>query len=242
MSRYPHHFLASLALAAGLITAPQSAVGQVPSIADLTAPSCDGAIPGLRIDVGETTWQLDRRYTTSQISQIAGNQGMSLVAGRGTIGLTVAIVNGQGDFESDVRKTSGGRWCATLTSLTLRIGFDGPLTVYAGAEFPDGSCAFNEILRHELGHVQRYKAALADARPLAEDVVLKQMRQQGASATGRTAEAANAALQRIVSKANSAMVSAITDFSLRRNLTIDTPEEYARVYAKCPTSEWMATR
>ncbi len=53
-----------------------------------------------------------------------------------------------------------GRWECASPQLTLTLGFN-PLTVYVAKEFPEGSCAYKEIYRHELRHVETYQAHLA---------------------------------------------------------------------------------
>lgn len=49
-----------------------------------------------------------------------------------------------------------GRWECASPQLVLSYGFN-PLTVFVAREFPEGSCAYNEIYQHELRHVKAYQ-------------------------------------------------------------------------------------
>jgi len=53
-----------------------------------------------------------------------------------------------------------GRWECASPQITLSFGFS-PMTVYVAREFPEGSCAFKEILEHEMRHVEAYRTHIA---------------------------------------------------------------------------------
>ena len=54
-----------------------------------------------------------------------------------------------------------GRWECTSPQITMTYGIS-PVTVYVAKEFPEGSCAYKEILEHEIRHVKTYQKHAAE--------------------------------------------------------------------------------
>lgn len=80
-----------------------------------------------------------------------GKQVLGLTRGNATVSFasqTPAIID------------PSGRWECASPQITLSFGFS-PMTVYVAREFPEGSCAFKEILEHEMRHVEAYRTHIA---------------------------------------------------------------------------------
>lgn len=81
-----------------------------------------------------------------------GKQVLGLTRGNATVSFasqTPAIID------------PSGRWECASPQITLSFGFS-PMTVYVAREFPEGSCAFKEILEHEMRHVEAYRTHIAN--------------------------------------------------------------------------------
>lgn len=53
-----------------------------------------------------------------------------------------------------------GRWECVSPQITLTFGFT-PVTIYVAREFPQGTCAYKEILDHEMRHLKTYQEHMA---------------------------------------------------------------------------------
>lgn len=76
-----------------------------------------------------------------------GKQVLGLTRGNATIGFAT---NTPGIVDPT------GRWECTSPQITLTFGFS-PMTVYVAREFAEGTCAYKEILDHEMRHVVAYQ-------------------------------------------------------------------------------------
>ena len=58
-----------------------------------------------------------------------------------------------------------GRWECSSPQITMTYGIS-PITVYVAKEFPEGSCAYKEILEHEMRHVKTYQTHATEIEKL----------------------------------------------------------------------------
>jgi len=96
-------------------------------------------------------------YNTSYSYKTLNNLGAALAQpGRQVLGLTRgnATASFASKTQSFVDRT--GRWECASPQITLTFGFT-PVTVYVAREFPPGSCAYKEILDHEMRHLKTYQ-------------------------------------------------------------------------------------
>lgn len=105
------------------------------------------------------------------------------------------------------------------------------MTVYVAKEFSKGSCAYNEIYRHELRHVNTYQEHLASINKGLVDTLSDRF------ATGSSWRApVGQTRTRIEKELNERWMPYITREIERvesAQALIDTPEEYARVAETC---------
>jgi len=114
--------------------------------------------------------------------------------------------------------------------IRLSYGFS-PITVYVGREFAKGSCAHDEIYRHELQHVESYQQ---HARAIRDEITqtLKQRFESSTPWYGAPGETATR-LQRELDERWLPYVQRMLDRVKVAQRRIDSPEEYARVAASC---------
>ena len=96
-------------------------------------------------------------YNTSYSYKSLTNVGAALARpGTQVLGLTRG--NSTVRFESSApsRVDTSGRWECISPQITVTYGIS-PITVYVAREFPQGSCAYKEILEHEMRHVKTYQ-------------------------------------------------------------------------------------
>ncbi|KAB2966299.1 hypothetical protein [Zoogloea sp.] len=150
--------------------------------------------------------------------------------GMKVLGLTrgTAIVSFQTRIVSYV--DPGGRWECASPQLTVTYGFS-PMTVYVAREFPQGSCAWNEIHRHELRHVRAYQEHLEGIEPELREALQRRF-VTGDPWRGPVGQARNRIQQELEERWAPYVKRMINKVDLAQAL-IDTPEEYARVASSC---------
>lgn len=119
--------------------------------------------------------------------------------------------------------------CAS-PQITLTVGFK-QMTVYVGKEFPVNSCAYKEILEHEMRHVKTYREHLTKIEKVLQEDINRRF------ATGGVWRGAAGASFALVSKELDErwlpyVNREIQKVELAQRL-IDTPEEYARLSNAC---------
>lgn len=150
--------------------------------------------------------------------------------GMQVLGLTrgTAIVSFQTRIVSYV--DPGGRWECASPQLTVTYGYS-PMTVYVAREFPRGSCAWNEIHRHELRHVRTYQDHLESIEPELREALQKRF-VTGDPWRGPVGQTRNRIQQELEERWAPYVKRMINKVDLAQ-AQIDTPEEYARVASSC---------
>jgi hypothetical protein len=187
---------------------------------ELPAPS----VKLKRLDERET---LNTRYGYRTLT----NLGQKLARpGNTVLGLTRgnAIVKFETSLPSIV--DASGRWECASPQITVSLGFK-PMTVYVAREFPAGSCAYEEIYRHEQRHVKTYQDHLDGLEKTVQETLNRRFATKGPwhGPVGETAvrlqqeldERWLPYLQREIGRVEEAQAQ------------IDTPEEYARIADSC---------
>jgi len=105
-----------------------------------------------------------------------------------------------------------------------------PIVIYVGREFPPNSCAYQEILAHEMRHLNAY----LDHLPKVETVVRAALarRFEGAPFYAPAGQA-RALLQREIDSGWMPYIKAEMGKIERLQAAIDTPQEYARLGKVC---------
>lgn len=201
-------------------------LSQVPS--EARADNCERLPkPTVTLQRHQEAFSLDLRSSFRTLT-LLGPAGTR--PGMQVLGLTrgTAIVSFQTRIVSYV--APGGRWECASPQLTVTYGFS-PMTVYVAREFPKGSCAWNEIHRHELRHVQAYQDHLAGIESELRETLQRRF-VTGDPWRGPVGQARNRIQQELEERWAPYVKRMINKVDQTQAL-IDTPEEYARVASSC---------
>ncbi|MEI7613728.1 MAG: hypothetical protein WCK63_12515 [Betaproteobacteria bacterium] len=155
------------------------------------------------------------------------------------LGLTRGEASVQFEIQSSSLADPSGRWECISPQIKVTYGFS-PMMVYIAREFPKGSCAYNQVIQHELRHVKTYQDHLVSIErditealtrrfvtgtpwrgPVGQTFVLLEKEMQ---------ERWMPYIKREIGRVESAQA------------LIDTPEEYKRVSESCYGEIQMLTR
>jgi hypothetical protein len=232
------------ALAAGLLAAaPSSAAAPAAfpaeSAAEATAAApapgfaarCDEAAHGAADSAGArfTTqgkgWRIDNSLSYRTLTRMKRPH----VAHGWVLGLTHTeshvTVRVDGKLLQDPR---AGLECV-LPHVAVTLTYE-PIVVYIGREFVPGTCAYRELLAHEMRHLKSY----LDALPKVEETVREKLapRVEGRAVLARAGQA-RPMLQREIDGAWLPLIRAEMQGVERRQAAIDSPQEYARLSKVC---------
>lgn len=197
-------------------------------VGSIFAADC-GQLPPSSVSIKrlESPATLNTRFSYQALRRLEDTPGRHEFAVLGlTRGQAVAriLINGRTQVSSD------GRWECASFDLTVEYGFN-PLTIYVAREFPKGSCAHDEIYRHELMHLR----AFTEHAQSIEAEISSTLRQRFERATpwhGQYGEV-NASLQREIDERWLPYLKRLLDGVKPAQRQIDSPQEYARIAASC---------
>ncbi len=150
--------------------------------------------------------------------------------GQQVLGLTRGKAVVQFASEMPTYRDPTQRWECFSPQITLTIGFS-PMTVYVAKEFPEGSCAYQEIYAHEQRHVKTYQAHLASME-ISLGETLRRRFATGRPWRGEQGEARAQLLREIQERWTPYVQREFTRGDAAQAL-LDTPEEYERVASSC---------
>lgn len=105
-----------------------------------------------------------------------------------------------------------------------------PVVIYVAREFPAGSCAYKEILNHELRHMNAYMQHLPKVEKTVREALAKRFQDKPLYAPSGTAMSA---LSHEVDNGWMAYIKAEMHKVDAEQARIDAPEEYARLSQAC---------
>lgn len=137
----PKSFLAAAMLAGYLLNA---------FAADDFETQCQMRLPPAQVNV--STEPSNVNYDLSQSVRVLSQRHRPPHANSFTLGLTVTKVRFEAKWNLPTLTSESGETCLRPSvSLFFTVS---PQTVFVGNEFPQGTCAFNDISEHENRHVQ----------------------------------------------------------------------------------------
>jgi hypothetical protein len=105
-----------------------------------------------------------------------------------------------------------------------------PVKIYVGNEFPQGTCAYQQILTHELRHMQAYMDNLARVEKVVRQALDRRFEGKPLYAPSGTARSA---LQHEIDSVWFPFIKDEFEKGKAQQDAIDTPEEYARMGKVC---------
>lgn len=208
-------------------------------VAALAGPSSDSIRclrwrePNVRVNLIYTDVDYHNELPVRAIRKLAEDDQAALLKDHRhlPVGLSTAEMIMETDYKiSAVSRPNGGS-CAQITELNVGIGFRNN-NVYVAREFDKRSCAYKEILKHEEKHVATDKQVLFDMKDFIEDYVVQAVRKVGFVRT----ESAGTISQEIDARLNDTLAglsSQISEERQRRQMKIDSPDEYRQVSYSC---------
>ena len=146
------------------------------------------------------------------------------------LGLTRATSRVTFEIKTSSYVDRSGRWECSSPQITVSYGFN-PMTVYVAKEFPNGSCPYNEVYKHELRHVKTYQDHLVTIEQDLTDTLRQRF------ATGSVWRAPKGQTRLTLEKEMNERWLPFIKREIERvesaQRLIDTPEEYARVSGAC---------
>jgi hypothetical protein len=170
-------------------------------------------------------FRVDNGYSLHGLSRMKGDRApgsyvLGLTRTESRVGLKV-----QGRLLSD--PASGYECVAPQLEITLSYP---PIIVYVGREFVPGSCAYREILAHELRHLDAYQRFLPQAEKIVGDALARRFHGKPLYAP---AGQARALLQQELDTGWMPFIKTEMARVERIQAAIDTPQEYARLGKVC---------
>lgn len=169
------------------------------------------------------SYTMDLSLSWREIAQLAG----PAKANAYVLGLTKARFNTRIGYRTTVLADREGQECA-LPVITVSLSYPSVL-VYVGKEFPEGSCAYREILMHELRHVQSFQQQLVDVEAAVRQAMGERFAKPVYGGAGQTL----AILSREISNTWKPFILAEQRKVEVPQRLIDTPEESRRVMRSC---------
>ncbi len=149
-----------------------------------------------------------------------------------TLGVTEADAKGGADMNIRGKEQPGGDWCIHATKVTLNVNWH--IDVHLGTELIPGSCLYQAVQQHESKHVARDREMMPLLEQQLKKIVARKMQIQ---ARGASISATEQKLLADLDESLKPILKAFVAERNRRQLEIDTREEYERVQASCPETE-----
>jgi hypothetical protein len=211
----------ALALVALLSAAPRA------SAADPFEARCDQAAvrAGARFSSQVSGWHIDNSQSYRTLTQMKRPR----VARGWVLGLTHTESHVTVQVDGELLHDAPARRECVLPRVSVTLYYE-PIVVYVGREFEPGTCAYREILAHEMRHLKSYQAAL----PKVEERVRVRLapRIEGRAVVAEAGQA-RGLLQREIDTAWLPAIRAEMQAVELLQREIDSPQEYARLSKVC---------
>jgi hypothetical protein len=220
----------SRAAASALLLA---ACGRAPSLRAPCAPDPSQPRPAFTVLVSSVPTAVRRDLDLAGVARVQGGSEHS--DGGHTQGLTV--VEHRLGYKTGVAVSEPlfrGPPCAYIASLSVDMT-PGQVTIYVPSDYAPDSCEGVEILAHERQHEEIHRRLLAQA---AADVRVALDRADGLPTLGRSVPVADRAeaerrFEKLIDGVVDPVYAGFKEELGREQAEIDTPENYARVTARC---------
>lgn len=175
---------------------------------------------------------IDFSRDSIQISAVTNGAVVApLAPGERRNGATLSNQISRFDIDQAFETMPDGTVCGRVRGISGRFGFVGTKILVA-SELEQDECLKNEVLAHETRHVETVKAILDDYAPRMEAALTRVAAELNA-VPGSSRWTLRMKIRTAVDAAQNEVMMAANEEHVRRQLALDTPEEYARVDASC---------
>jgi hypothetical protein len=220
-------WMGAWSLAAGLVLGAASAeaascpVSDRPVSVDLTT-----RFDTARVDHTKSREDIDRLFQETHGRATIPMNG-------GAVGLTVTRSEFRFNARTRISPQRDGTYCVYLRTVEAQMNQVNTV-VYINRDYPKGSCNYRVTYEHEKMHVGVYYFTQKDYAPRVKHALERLVR----SVNPRAASSLEAARSLHAKAINAGIADLLAELEAerrRRNAALDTPENYARERAKCPT-------
>lgn len=205
------------------LACPLSALAQRSVFQALCEDNMQRAAP--IVTVATNGFTIDRSLSFRQLGTMRGR----LPDGAFVLGLTSVKATSEIFHESASVRNPVTRHECLSPKVTVNLSYQ-PVTIYIGREFPLGTCAYQEILAHEMRHLNTY----FDELPKVERVVRAAVERRFNTRPSYALEGqARAALERELTNVWIPFLTRELTRVEARQAAIDTPAEYHRLSRVC---------
>ncbi|SDE86547.1 hypothetical protein [Rhodospira trueperi] len=205
-----------------------------PALADGSCPGRDAPVQ-ITLNTRFDPARLDHTRSRAQIhTMFQDSQSQpTMPVGGGAVGLTVT--NAAFGFRTRIElfHRRDGMVCVYLRSVEAHMN-QVDTVVYVAREYPKGSCNYDNIYEHEKMHVGVYYFTQRDYAPRVRERLQRLVRGINPQVV-RTEAAAREVHTEILNRGVADLLADMEAERKRRNSALDTPENYRREQAKCPS-------
>src|SRR6476469_8575359 len=166
---------------------------------------------------------------TVSLHQLPAKSHKQPPAGGFVLGLTVTRYGAQVNYRTSTMRNPLSHYECTSADIVINMAYE-PTVIYVGREFRPGTCAYREILAHEMRHLNTYFEQLPKVETAVRGAVGRRFPVKavyGPSGTGA------AALRREIDEVWGPFFDAQMKKADQAHDAIDTPQEYARLSRVC---------
>ncbi|GAB2179713.1 hypothetical protein [Dongia sp. agr-C8] len=218
-------------LAAGPIALLLAACLAPPAAAECGQP----AHPDITVKIEEGPVREDRSLSLTDLSKIpSASRRTGMEAYDRTLGMTEADIGAKADIDLVTVPDGDGNFCTTARKALIVLEWS--TVVRVAKQIPPGSCIDKVVTEHEQKHVAIDRHLIPIARQVIEIALTSVIRK---TVAGKSIEDSQRNLQ---DQARATVNKAIDIFSVvrtRRQLSLDSKEEYDRVPRACGLLEYI---
>lgn len=196
------------------------------------AALADCAIPAnqsLKVEIAPGPAGQDRTLTIAQLSRLSSvSRRPGMEAYHYALGQTEADLKARTRIEILTTSNGQGGYCSAISTASVII--DWRTTVHIAAEVKPGSCIDRVVTRHEQRHVDLNRALMPDAQA---GISAALATVAGRAVSNSSIESSRNVIQQRLLAAVKAAMKTFSAEQARRQLEIDTPEEYDKVPNAC---------
>lgn len=220
------------ALVASMLSTPATAFDLLRPLDWFAPVSCNAEIPKIRISRSKATVRLDHTQDHRSIEGRMRTLAAAVRDGWTTNGLAIAQLQTEGESVTREIRLQDGSYCVTLNEANFLIGYDDPITIFISNRYPEGTCEYEAILRHERQHVDIYQQVLEQHLKGVVPSVVEAVRVYG-PVYAPTAEAGRSRIKERIAQLIGTIADGVSGEARLRNAALDTPESYLLVQSQC---------
>jgi hypothetical protein len=195
------------------------------ALADCAVPS----EPRLAVEIVTGTPGQDYSLSIAQLSKLPSeSRRAGMERFKYTLGLTDASFHSAAQMDMLTTPDGSDRFCTFITAATVTLEWK--TLVHIASELKPGSCVYNVVTRHEQRHVGLDRSLMLVARAALTAAITRATRDP---VSGTSVDQGRRELEARIKAAIEHSMSVFGDERTRRQLSLDTPEEYQKVPNTC---------